>query len=88
MLPLIGIVHATALIFAAIGTMTGSADAASVIAFLAAASMTLVVYVALPMLGLAKLKDTIEHGKFRLRGSSHDSKHNSSFGPKDESRIS
>ena len=59
LLPLIGIVHATALIFAAIGTMTGSADVASVIAFLAAASMTLVVYVALPVLGLAKLKDTI-----------------------------
>ncbi len=59
LLPLIGIVHATALIFAAIGTMTGSADVASVIAFLAAASMTIVVYVALPVLGLAKLKDTI-----------------------------
>jgi len=59
LLPLIGIVHATALIFAAIGTMTGSADVASVIAFLAAASMTLAIYVALPVLGLAKLKDTI-----------------------------
>jgi hypothetical protein len=60
LLPLIGIVHATALIFAAVDAMTGSAEVASVIAFLAAASMSLVVYVALPVLGLAKLKDTIK----------------------------
>jgi M6 family metalloprotease-like protein len=48
LLPVVLGVHAAALSFAAISGMTGSADAASVVAFVLAASLCVVAYVALP----------------------------------------
>ena len=54
LLPLVGIVHAAALTFTTVGSMTRSAEAASVIAFLAAAVMALAIYVVLPVLGVMK----------------------------------
>jgi hypothetical protein len=49
LLPVVLAVHAAALSFAAISGMTGSADAASVVAFVLAASFCLIAYVALPV---------------------------------------
>jgi hypothetical protein len=48
LLPVVLGVHAAALSFAAISDVTGSADAASVVAFVLAALVCVVVYVALP----------------------------------------
>ena len=49
LLPVVLGVHAAALLFAAISGMTGSADAASVVAFVLAASLCVIAYVALPV---------------------------------------
>ena len=50
LLPLIGIVRVTALLFTATTYLAGSRDLASVVAFLVAAAMTVAVYVAFPVL--------------------------------------
>jgi len=49
LLPVVLAVHAAALSFAAISGMTGSADAASVVAFVLAASLCVIAYFALPV---------------------------------------
>jgi len=59
LLPLVGIVHVTALTFTGMASMTGSFDAASVAAFVTAATMTLAVYVGLPVLMVVKLERAI-----------------------------
>ena len=68
LLPLVGIVHVTALSFKAIALVTGQTDLASVLAFYAAAVMTITVYVALPIVVVAKSKQTIRalNARFRL----------------------
>lgn len=50
LLPLIGIVHITALLFTTMTYLAGSRDLASVVAFLVAAAMAVAVYVAFPVL--------------------------------------
>jgi hypothetical protein len=67
LLPLVGIVHAAALAFTIVASMTGNADAASVIAFLAAAAMALAIYVALPVLGVVKLRHVIRASRIWRR---------------------
>jgi hypothetical protein len=67
LLPLVGITHVTALLFMAMTLMTGRADVASVLAFLAAAIMTIAVYVALPIVAVAKSKQTIRELRARFR---------------------
>lgn len=59
LLPLVGIVHVTALAFMGMASMTGNIDAASVVAFVTAATMTLGVYVSLPVLMIVKLEQAI-----------------------------
>jgi hypothetical protein len=64
LLPLTGIIHLTALAFTALASMTGDRDLASILAFLAAASMTAGVYVALPAIATVnlerKIRDLVE----------------------------
>jgi len=55
LLPLVAIIHATALVFTAVANATGGRDVASFVAFFASAIMTIVVYVVLPTLTGAKL---------------------------------
>jgi len=57
--PLVWIVHATALVFLAITQIAGGLDAASVVAFLVAALMTIAVYVVLPLFVGMKLIQAI-----------------------------
>ena len=59
LLPLVGIVHVTAQVFAGIASTTGNGDAASLAAFLAAGSMSMATYVALPVLAVAKLQQAV-----------------------------
>jgi hypothetical protein len=59
LLPLLGIVHISAVIFRTVALVTGQTDQASVFAFLGAAVMTISVYVALPIAAVAKSKQTI-----------------------------
>jgi hypothetical protein len=59
LLPLLAIVHVTALIFSAAEIVTGSPDVASIVAFLSAACMTLATYVSLPVLSATQLIKTI-----------------------------
>ena len=59
LLPLVGIVHVSAMIFRTVALMTGQTDRASVFAFVAAAVMTISVYIALPIAAVAKSKQTI-----------------------------
>ena len=59
MLPLVGIVHVIALTFTGVASMTGNVDAASVVAFVTAATMTLAIYVGLPVLVIVKLERAI-----------------------------
>jgi hypothetical protein len=59
LLPLVMIVHVTALVFGATTSIAGTADVASVVAFLAAATMTMTVYVVLPVVGGVKLMHTM-----------------------------
>jgi len=56
LLPLIGIVRVTALLFTAMTNIAGSTDLASVVAFLVAAAMTVAVYVAFPVLVALEIK--------------------------------
>lgn len=60
LLPLVAIVHATELTFIATFSATGSTCAASLIAFLSAAYMTLATYVALPIVVALKLKQRVK----------------------------
>jgi len=59
LLPLVGIVHVSAMIFRTVALMTGQTDRASVFAFVAAAVMTISVYIALPIAAVAKSKQTM-----------------------------
>jgi hypothetical protein len=59
LLPLVGIVHVSAMIFRTVALMTGQTDRASVFAFVGAAVMTISVYIALPIAAVAKAKQTI-----------------------------
>jgi hypothetical protein len=59
LLPLVGIVHVSAMIFRTVALMTGQTDRASVFAFVGAAVMTISVYIALPIAAVAKSKQTI-----------------------------
>jgi hypothetical protein len=65
LLPLVATVHATALVFTTAGIITGSPDAASAVAFLSAACMTLVAYAALPVLSVAQLIKAIRRKRLR-----------------------
>lgn len=56
LLPLVGIVHITALTFMGMASMTENADVASVVAFVAAAAMTLTIYVVLPVVAATEVK--------------------------------
>jgi len=67
LLPLVGIVHVTALLFKSIALVTGQTNAASVLAFFAAAAMTIAVYVGLPMVAAAKSRQTIRRLRARFR---------------------
>ena len=60
LLPLVGIIHITALAFTATTSMVGNTDAASIIAFLGAAVMTLSAYVGLPVAAAMKLRRAIK----------------------------
>jgi hypothetical protein len=55
LLPLVVIIHATALAFTSLAGMTGNSNLASVLAFLLAALVTMSVYVILPALAVTKL---------------------------------
>jgi hypothetical protein len=68
LLPLIGIVHVTAVVFMAVTNLGGITDLASVVAFLVAAAMTVAVYVALPFLAALKLKQGIRTRRGTGRG--------------------
>jgi hypothetical protein len=59
LLPLVAIIHTTALLFTAVTNATGGRDVGSFVAFLAAAMMTIVVYVILPALAGTKLMQGI-----------------------------
>jgi hypothetical protein len=59
LLPLVGIVHVSAVIFRTVALMTGQTDQASVFAFVGATVMTMSVYIALPIATVAKSKQTI-----------------------------
>jgi hypothetical protein len=59
LLPLVAITHATALVFTAITSIVGTTDPASVFAFLFAATMTVAIYVLLPVFAIAKLTQAI-----------------------------
>jgi hypothetical protein len=70
LLPLVGIVHVTALVFAATAHATGQTDAASLFGFLAAAIMTITVYVLLPIIVAAKSTRAIGRLRTRFRSQS------------------
>lgn len=55
-LPVVAIVHLTALIFTTVNTFATSRDLASTIAFISAAFLTLATYVGLPALAVVELK--------------------------------
>jgi hypothetical protein len=59
LLPLVAIVHATAIVFTSTKNVVGTADVASVLAFVAAATMAIAVYVVLPLFGGVKLVQVI-----------------------------
>jgi hypothetical protein len=59
LLPLMGIVRLSAMIFRTVALTTGQRDQASVFAFVGAAVMTISVYIALPIAAVAKSKQTI-----------------------------
>jgi hypothetical protein len=59
LLPLVGIVHVSAMIFRTVALTTGQTDRASVFAFVGAAVMTISVYIALPIAAVAESKQTI-----------------------------
>jgi len=67
LLPLVGVVHVTALVFMATARATGQTDAASLLAFLAAATMTMTVYVILPIMTAAKSRQAIRGLRTRFR---------------------
>ena len=69
LLPLVGIVHVSAMIFRSMALMTGQTDWASVFAFVGAAIMTVSVYVALPIAAVAKSKQPIRGLLARLHRS-------------------
>jgi hypothetical protein len=71
LLPLVGIVRVTALTFVGMATMTGNVDAASVVAFVAAATMTLAIYVGLPVLAVVKLERVISARRLLKRQRSY-----------------
>jgi hypothetical protein len=56
LLPLVGIVYMTAEAFACIAGTTGNRDVASLVAFLAAGSMSVATYVGLPLIAMAKFQ--------------------------------
>lgn len=60
LLPLVMIIHITALTFTAATSMVGNTETASIIAFLAAAVMTLSIYVGLPVTAAMKLRRAIK----------------------------
>jgi hypothetical protein len=66
LLPLIGIVHVSAMVFRTTTIMTGQTDWASVFAFAGAAVMTISVYIALPIAAAAKSRQAIKglYGRF------------------------
>lgn len=55
LLPLVTIVHLAALMFTAVGIITGNPDLASAVAFLSATCMTLATYAAFPVLSVVQL---------------------------------
>jgi len=55
LLPLVATVHITALIFTASGLLMGSPDVASMVAFLFASCMTLIIYAVFPVLCVTEL---------------------------------
>ena len=59
LLPLMVIVHVSAMIFRTVAEMTGQRDMASVFAFVGAAVMTISVYIALPIAAVVKSRQTI-----------------------------
>jgi hypothetical protein len=59
LLPLVGIAHATVIVFMATARATGQTAAASLFAFLAAAIMTIIVYVFFPIMVAARLRQAI-----------------------------
>jgi hypothetical protein len=62
LLPIVGIVHIAALVFTSVAQAVGNRDAVSVAAFLVAASLSVMIYVALPVLAVTKLAQTVrEH---------------------------
>jgi hypothetical protein len=65
LLPLVAIVHATALAFTATTNIAGT-EVASVVAFLSAATMTIAVYVFLPALAGTKLAQAISRRNARI----------------------
>jgi hypothetical protein len=65
LLPLVAIVHATALAFTATTNIAGT-EVASVVAFLSAATMTIAVYVFLPALAGTKLAQAIRRRNARI----------------------
>ncbi len=66
LLPLVAIVHATALVFTVTTSITGIREVASVIAFLAAATMTIAVYVVLPGVAGTTLAQAIRRHHNRI----------------------
>ncbi len=67
LLPLVEIIRITALVFTVTARATGQTDAASLLAFLAAAAMTITVYVALPAVAIAKSRQAIRGLRTRFR---------------------
>jgi hypothetical protein len=63
LLPMVGIVQVTALIFTSVTGMVGSRDGASVAAFLVAACLSVMIYVALPMVAVTRLVRAIRGRK-------------------------
>lgn len=59
LLPIVGIAHVAALMSASVAGAAGSKDVASVVAFVLAASLSVVIYVALPVLAITKLVQAI-----------------------------
>jgi hypothetical protein len=61
LLPIVGIAHVAALMFTSVAGAAGSKDMASVVAFVLAASLSVVIYVALPVLAITKLVQAIRN---------------------------
>lgn len=59
LLPLVGIIHIAAMVFATVTSIAGRTDVAGVVAFLAAATMTVTVYVVLPVVAAVKLRQAV-----------------------------